>query len=169
MKFNRRFVLIALGTVAVATGVIFGSGAFTTVEADRTAEITVEDDSAAFLQIQANNPNFASTVDSGGADVVQIDLDAGSGGDGDGVNPDAYTQIENVINVTNQGTQEVTLDVTADEDGVNLVFDPVTLNEGDTSDVDIEVVTGDAEDEGFGQLPNNFDGQVTVTIEANAT
>ena len=41
MKLNRRSVLGAIGTVGVGTGAAFGSGAFTTVEAQREVEVNV--------------------------------------------------------------------------------------------------------------------------------
>jgi len=165
---NRRTVLLALGAAAVVTGVVFGTGAFTQVEAERTANIAVADDSTAFLQLEGNNSNFASTTSSGGAQVVQIDLDAGSGGGGDGVNADAYTNITDIITVTNQGTQEVNVSASANEPGVGLTFNRSTLAPGDSADVNIEVATGSTSQTVNGTLPNSFSGQVDVTIEANA-
>ena len=41
MKLNRRSVLGAIGMVGVGTGAAFGSGAFTTVEAQRAVEVNV--------------------------------------------------------------------------------------------------------------------------------
>jgi len=41
MKLNRRSVLGAIGMVGVGTGAAFGSGAFTTVEAQREVEVNV--------------------------------------------------------------------------------------------------------------------------------
>ncbi|OYR50889.1 hypothetical protein DJ73_14900 [Halorubrum sp. Ea1] len=41
MKLNRRSVLGAIGMIGVGTGAAFGSGAFTTVEAQRAVEVNV--------------------------------------------------------------------------------------------------------------------------------
>ncbi|OYR38331.1 hypothetical protein DJ82_12135 [Halorubrum sp. Ib24] len=89
MKLNRRSVLGAIGMIGVGTGAAFGSGAFTTVEAQRQVEVNVlgndfGDDGV--VQLNPDNPesepsvgdvgdaedNIANTIlgDDGSADVL---------------------------------------------------------------------------------------------------
>jgi hypothetical protein len=83
---NRRSILAALGTAAAGSGVVFGSGAFTQLEADRSVSIgvTADDDSSTQvqlnpiadevnangneLQIDASGVNVNSTVEFGSTD-----------------------------------------------------------------------------------------------------
>jgi hypothetical protein len=78
MRLTRRNALIGLGTVAAGAGVIGGSGAFTSVEADRSMNVeTTGDDSAALGLIPAGSndgsttPNASDYVDDGG-DTIEI-------------------------------------------------------------------------------------------------
>lgn len=162
MNFNRRFVLIALGTAAIATGLVFGSGAFTTVEADRTVNVDVAGDNAAFLQLESIDSNYTNTVSGGaGANVLEIELAS--------VNDDAVTVIDGVINVTNQGTQEVnvTLDDSTSE-GVALTGTPVVLGVGDSAEIGVEVAVGDAPRTVNGGYLNTSTS-VTENVVINAT
>ena len=166
---NRRNVLIALGAVAIMTGIVFGTGAFTQVEADRTVNVDVAEDADAFLAIEEGPGANADYVDTDDDGAIVVNLD-GTNVDGDGLNPDAVTSIDDLITLTNQGTQEVGLRFElevggADDEGITLTFDETTLDVGDSTDGDLEIVTGDA---GAESLPNDFDGDITLTIVADA-
>ena len=115
MRLTRRNALIGLGTVAAGAGVIGGSGAFTSVEADRSMSVeTTGDDSAALGLIPAGSndgdgtptPNASDYVDDGG-DTIEIDLSATDNG-ASGLNQNAKTILENLVTVVNNGTQTVT-------------------------------------------------------------
>ena len=176
---NRRNVLVALGAAAILTGIVFGTGAFTQVEADRTVSVDLADDANAFLELSETdeNPEYVSTVDGGaGQDVVQLNLD-GSAAQGDGLNDDAVTLINPVLNVTNQGTQDVTVsfdtDGTADgialvdENGDELDGNPLEgVSVGDTEQVGIKVAVGDADDVNGGTLDDDTDLTLTITATA---
>ncbi len=69
---NRRNVLIALGTTAAGAGIVFGSGAFNSVEADRGVNIRVVEDSEALLALVPND-DFDSVREQDG----QLELDSG--------------------------------------------------------------------------------------------
>ncbi|WP_434522837.1 hypothetical protein [Halorubrum sp. AS12] len=60
VAMNRRNVLIGLGTAAASSGAVFGSGAFTSVNADRDVAVEVVDASEALLGIEpeANTTNL---------------------------------------------------------------------------------------------------------------
>jgi hypothetical protein len=55
MNVNRRNVLLGLGTAAAGSGAVFGSGAFTQVEAERSLSVTVDKDSAASVALKAGD------------------------------------------------------------------------------------------------------------------
>lgn len=174
---NRRNVLIALGAVAIMTGIVFGTGAFTQVEAERTVTVDFADDSNAFLKLNetAQNPEYVTTTTgAGGQQIVQIDLSATSGAQGDGLNDNAVTTIDPVLNVTNQGTQavNVTFDGAQTTPGVALTGTGGALNNlnvGQTEQVGIEVAVGNAPRTVNGGNITDDTQDLTLVIEADAT
>jgi hypothetical protein len=103
---RRRRLLIGLGSGAGVAGLI-GSGAFTSVSANRDVTIDVADDSNAFLGLEpANTPNgnaFASTTNDG---ELALDFSSTSNG-GSGLGTDSEYDFDDVFRITNQGTQTV--------------------------------------------------------------
>jgi hypothetical protein len=105
---HRRKFLAGVGALATGSAAAVGTGAFTSVSANRTMNVDIADDSNAFLGLEAGDSGLV--VETG--DTLQINLD-GTGADGSGVNMDAVTTIGNHDNpqdsyafkVTNQGTQ----------------------------------------------------------------
>jgi len=125
---NRRSVLIGLGGLVAAGGAALGTGAFTTVTAERTVNIDTTGDASAFLALEAANrsdntdsqiPNNSTTGanqneyvrEEGGEIVINLDGDTGTDGDADdnstGVNQRAKTRFDDLVTVTNNGTQTV--------------------------------------------------------------
>jgi hypothetical protein len=118
MRLTRRNALIGLGTVAAGAGVIGGTGAFTSVQADRSVSVTTTGDSDAALQISpatdgatpsegnltvnADEYTNATGVNTLDGDTLSISLDS--------VNLDAETRIEDLFVVVNNGPQAVNLD-----------------------------------------------------------
>jgi hypothetical protein len=115
---NRRRLLAALGGLA-GTGSAIGTGAFTSVSADRDLEVQVADDADALLALSpCDGPNGDYVTTSGG--TAAIDVTASNGNiDGSGVNAEATTVADGVLSIRNQGTQPVGvwLDVDPVEDG----------------------------------------------------
>lgn len=96
--------LLALFAMFAAVGLITATGAFTTVEAQRTAEVNVAGDSAALLQLEpANGSEFASANNG----EVEITLDS------QGVNSNATTVDDEVLNITNNGNDDVFVQIDA--------------------------------------------------------
>ncbi|NLV09715.1 hypothetical protein GOC74_07205 [Halomicrobium mukohataei] len=62
---NRRNLLIGIGTAAVGSGAVLGSGALTQVQADREVQIGVNDDSSALLGLNPTDevPEVSSSSD----------------------------------------------------------------------------------------------------------
>lgn len=186
MRVTRRNVIIGAGTVAVGIGVAIGTGAFTTVEAERTATVDVEDDSQAYLRllIEENSPDGGAYEDfqnqdftsleegTQGQQIVQFNFDdAGGGDEGDGLNDDAVTRFDNVFMIENQSGGAIELDYRVDDQEDH---DIVTLYQGDdhtTELSELELGEGDGEYVGFEfdtteSVPDFGDDDVDITIVA---
>ena len=84
---------------------MLGSGAFTTVTANRSVTVSVADDSGALLKMDATSSNENSAyADESGNDIV-VDVAGASGSTGSGVNDNATTEIFDIFDIVNQGTQ----------------------------------------------------------------
>jgi hypothetical protein len=143
---NRRQVLATLAALTGGGAVVTGTGAFTSVEANRDVSVEVADDASAFLRMAAageGNDEYVTT-DGGelGIDITGSNpTDAG----GEGVNANATTVIADLFEIQNQGTQEIEVKVTPLSfvdagNGDTLIvlvvpqtsFPSVTLDVGDT-------------------------------------
>ena len=165
MPINKRKWVAALGLVAVMTGVVFGTGAFTQVEAERTVDVDVADDSEAFLGIYETTGNYTQTTS--GTSTVEITLNGSSSANGIGVNDNAVTTVNSVLNISNQGTQEVRISVENAPQGVNLTGVPSTVGVDQNVTVGVNVSTDPDVDISGGQLSGDI--QQGITINATAT
>lgn len=135
-----------MGALTSGAAAAVGTGAFTSVEAERDARIEVTSDSNAYLQIEA-------------ADTDNGDEYAGENADGTfsieikELNPEAKTVIDEVVEVRNEGSQDVGIqaEVSDDNDGA-VTLDPdledewETLEVGDGVTFGITIDTTDLED-----------------------
>jgi hypothetical protein len=169
MPTNKRKWVAALGLVAVMTGVVFGTGAFTQVQAERTVDVDVADDSDAFLGIYETTGNYTQ-VDAGptGAQTAEIVLNDSSAANGLGVNDNAVTTVEGVLNISNQGTQEVEISVENAPTGVNLTGVPSIVGVDQNVTVGVNVSTDPDVDISGGQV-SGTDITESITINATAT
>jgi hypothetical protein len=109
---RRRRVLAALGTAAAGGSTVLGTGAFTSVDANRSVSVRVADDTNAFLGLVPGETGLVT--ENNGA--LQISLD-GTETSASGVNFDAVTQIgshenpsnDHAFKIINQGTQSLML------------------------------------------------------------
>lgn len=120
---DRRAALIGLGGVVAGGGALLGTGAFTTVEAERTVTVETAGDADAFLGITpfpgSPNDDYVTVSESG---AVEITITSeGTDAAGGGVNENAVTAIDRLLEVTNNGTQRVAV-------GFN---DQYAINNGD--------------------------------------
>ena len=135
-----------LGSAAMTLGgaSVIGTGAFTSVEAERSISVDVAGDADAFLQLQpyCNTENDTQSGDEPlqssdfvyetSAETIAIDLteqiseQKGNGHiEGEGITDDSLWRFPNAFRITNQGTQPVCIDLQVqDNDG------EVTLNSG---------------------------------------
>ena len=112
-----RLPLLSLIAVFVALTLVVTTGAFSSVTATRTVDVGVAGDDAALLQLTPHtgpNGDYAALVDG----EFRITFD---GVPADGVNQNATTTIPDVFNVTNRGTQTVTVNVTESGNHTGLV------------------------------------------------
>ncbi|GAA0524306.1 Concanavalin A-like lectin/glucanases superfamily protein [Halorubrum aquaticum] len=102
---KRRKLLFSIGTVA-GTGGIVGTGAFTSVSADRDVTVAVADDASGYLGLAPSggpNGTFATTT---ADDTLALDFSSTTAG-GDGLGTDSIYDFDDVFEVTNQGTQPI--------------------------------------------------------------
>lgn len=102
---SRRAVLGGLGGLFAGAAGLIVTGAFDTAEADRTAEVEVAGDVAALLGIEpVEGPNSEYAEITGG--TATIDISTTEQG-ADGVNQNAVTVINPILEVTNNGSDPV--------------------------------------------------------------
>ncbi|MYL18145.1 DUF1102 domain-containing protein [Halorubrum terrestre] len=191
---ERRKFVVGLGALASGSAAAMGTGAFTSVEADRNVDVNVSDDAAAYLRLQGSGGNNSEYVtQDGDGNQLAINLTDSnnnfpSSTDPNGVNPDAVTQLDNLFVIQNQGTQEVSVDISKSGGNTSVVgfyantsesptgrYNPsngntvrlgsgsITLTTGETVYVSIEIDTEDSGVSSGTQVLNS------VTVNADAT
>lgn len=153
---NRRKFAITLGTVAGGSAAAFSTGAFSAVTANRNFDVEVSGDESAYLGLEPHpgpNGNYAEITTGGqlAIDFTSSNSNIGSGiEDGEGVNDNAVSTFLDVFRATNQGTQEIELDIepllfinvgSGALLGVLLpqALNPVSLTPGQSRDFDVIV------------------------------
>jgi hypothetical protein len=121
MRMERRKLLISIGALGAGGAAAFGTEAFTSIEAERSVDVSVAGDSSAYLAFQAlDSSNANDYVSTEGDDTIAIDLDGDGGAGGSGVNQDAITQVEDLFKIVNQGTQPTSVYFEDDSDAVTF-------------------------------------------------
>ena len=179
---RRRKLLIGIGAAAAGGSAAFGTEAFTSVQAERSVDVSVAGDDSAFVAIQSLDSDNADTyVDTESDNTVELNLDGDSDSPGDGVNQDAVTQLDDLFRVVNQGSQETSVYFEDESDAVTFrvsgsasALDATgqSLEGADNSvelDVGEQVVVGLTVD----TLNNDVSGElldsVTLVADANAS
>ena len=151
---NRRNVLIGLGGLVAGGGALIGTGAFDTVEAERTVSVETEGDADAFLGLTAaGDPAENDFVEEEAEGTISINIDATADaeGGGEGLNQNARTRFNNLVTITNQGTQDVdsiTLGFTSDDQAA----DQQNLNYEDTFTFPVSANADESDFQGNGDL-----------------
>lgn len=144
---SRRSVLVGLGGLVAGGGALIGTGAFTTVEAQRSVNVSTTGDASGFLGLAPAARNDDTTdgaptstvtgtpveppneyVSAPGDGTVEINLDGNSEG-ASGLNQNAVTTFRNLVKITNNGTQNVQ---TLNLEFISTGSDDSNLNLGDT-------------------------------------
>ncbi|ELY76190.1 hypothetical protein [Natrinema pallidum] len=174
---QRRKFVIGMGALASGTAAVIGTGAFSSVEADRQVDVQVTEDANAYLGLdnsgEANDMYFDTTGDEYAVDFT----DSGNGGNG--VNPNADTVAEDVFTITNQGTQPVEVSLSGSGDLSTQLPGSISAPGSDGLTVALAEDDGDGDDTyelGVGKSVNvdfainsgtsNLSGTLTIGAEA---
>lgn len=125
---KRRKFLAGLGALASGSAAAVGTGAFTSVSANRSVSVETAGDADAYLGLEPSsgaNGNYATTVD--GKLAIQLDGSDETPG-GDGVNDDTVTKIKDVFRMRNQGTQRTYVYIEDTSDQVTFKLSRATSN-----------------------------------------
>ena len=127
--------LFALLAVFGAIGLVTASGAFTTVEAQRTADIDVAGDSSALVAIQENTSAGNGDYLQGDGEEAQLEFNSSSAVSGDGINQNAESNVEDVCTITNQGSQAgaVNISKTGASNGEHVAFYTLDIDASQTN------------------------------------
>lgn len=129
---ERRKFLIGAGALASGSAAAVGTGAFTSVSADRNVSVGLAGDDNALLEIAPSDGKNAAYATQDG-DTLEINIDDTNDVDGAGLNDDARTIIRDVFKIRNSGTQDVYVFIENEEipDGVGVFSDyPANAEEG---------------------------------------
>lgn len=188
---KRRKYILSLGATAAGASAIFGSNAFTSVEANRNVSVAVADDDEAFLKLTQRGSGERSETD-GGPEKIELQLPGDDEGDYPAGNPtdpeglgtdsvyrfagDAAHDEAGLFGVHNQGTQPVevysTQSVTSDIPSVTI-FDVETGDLLTESDRSPKLGTGEKllcglKVDTHGVAANNDSYDISLTINAVA-
>jgi hypothetical protein len=174
---NRRNVLIGLGGVVAGGGALLGTGAFTTVEAERTVTVNTAGDASALIGLSEAGDGVDSNVVDIDDGLLVIDFDAAGNSDNEGVNLNALTTVGAVtmsggslssvdtaaLTIANNGTQTVDISFDIGFDS-NQDFSSVA---GVNTPGDILKLWTDASGTADGQLggADDFGNLVTSDLE----
>ncbi|WP_229125329.1 hypothetical protein [Halapricum desulfuricans] len=106
---KRRKFLLGMGSLAAGGAAAIGSGAFTKVNANRTAQINIAGDSSALLALDDSNSANSDYVEYSTYDEAFVNIEGDNSELNEnpaGINTDANTTIKDIFEVRNQGTQE---------------------------------------------------------------
>ena len=121
---KRRQFILGLGAASTGGSALIGSGAFTSVAAERDIAVDVVGDEDAFLRLgpcrddegdAKPNGAYVDTTDG----LLSISLSDDNSNDqpaGSGVNPEALSKFHNVFEICNQGTQSVCVNFGVDDE-----------------------------------------------------
>lgn len=166
---KRRKFLIGAGSLVATSAAAIGTGAFSSVSADRSVSVNTADDDSAFLQLEpiADNGKLRS-VESGSKVYLQIPGSGPNESGAKGVAVDSVHEFHDLIKVTNQGTQSVKLysryagsnlrDLALVTDGGVLRGDPPTLGVGESIDVGLYIDTHES-------ALDEFDETLTIVAD----
>ena len=119
---QRRKFIASIGSVAAGAAAVTGTGAFTSVNANRDISMEVTGDQSALLAFEKSTTGGSVTPNA--QDYVTLPTDGqlaldftGSDGGATGLNDNASTKFSNLFDIVNQGTQEVEVFVDPDQPG----------------------------------------------------
>jgi len=121
MALNRRTLLLGLVVLVVGAGIIGGTGAFASVQADRTMDLNTEGDSSALLELTNGSSVLTEQSGEGNTDVAVLQFNQ------DDLNANARTEFGPAFDIKNGGNSDI------DE----LYIEEATFDSGD-NDVELQ-------------------------------
>jgi hypothetical protein len=109
---NRRKFITGLGALATGSAAAMGTGAFSSVRAERSLSVSVADDNEAYLSLDASVSDYAEETGS----TLELQFDgSNSGQNGQGINANADSFFKNVFKIENQGTTRARVQLANDD------------------------------------------------------
>ena len=105
---SRRNVLIGAATVAVGSGAIGSTGAFTQVEAERSVSVQTAGDDSALIGLVPGDENPQYVDESGNTIALNFDQ----------LNLNATTEADDVFRIVNNSTEKVEIDIDIVDNGL---------------------------------------------------
>ena len=99
MRLTRRKTLIGIAAIFGSSGAIAGTGAFSSVEADRTVNVSTTGDSSAALGLSGNDGSIVGTESVNGNDVLTVENSQ--------INERSRTTFDNAFSVSNNSSDSV--------------------------------------------------------------
>ena len=167
MITNRKNVLIALGLIVAIAGAALGSGAFTTVEADRGVSVETAGDANAYLAITPGDDYENSAYISNSTDSETLTIDLGQGTNdssstvGTGFNKNANTTLDGIIKLENQGENNVTVGVGNSNSDSGSASTTVELSDSE--------VTFEMSDGGTPEIAPGGTATINATVDTSAS
>ena len=159
---RRRSVIIGLGATAAGGGAI-ATGAFDTASAERDATVALADDASSLLSLTPLDESFAFVDDAGELALVFDEVEGG----GTGFGSNTVYEVDEVFQVSNQGTEDLGLFATVDDGSLGDADFALTVDDEELGpDPTVELGVGEAVAVGVevdaGEDPT--DGEVAITI-----
>ena len=151
--------LFALLAVFAAIGLVAASGAFTSVAADRTATVDTAGDNSALLGLSGNSTAGVSGVVDSTSGEVELNFNNGDG-NASGINTNATTTFDYVLDVTNNGNSQTTLSITLTDDSGD---EPDSSTEAVNSIITVDATQNSGPDK------SGIEDGSTVTLDSGET
>lgn len=187
---KRRQLVTGLGALVGGGGLFMGTGAFTSVEADRDASVKVADENQAYLRIFSGTENgvFAHNESTNNSKLEldfngEPDISDDPEDDPKGVGQSSVYKFDDVFRIENQGTQSVYAnisEVTTHEGATTIRFYvrnesgdlrfitpsnyEAKIDVGTTVKVGVEIDTGEENDY---TTEESSSGNTTITADAS--
>jgi len=109
---QRRKFIAGVGSLAAGAAAVTGTGAFSSVRAERSLNVATAGDNNAYLALDASPSVYAEQTGT----TLELQFDgSNSGQDGNGLNANADTTFANVFRIENQGTNDIRLQLGSDD------------------------------------------------------
>ena len=161
MAMNRRNVLIGLGTVAAGGGAALGTGAFSSVQADRQVSVETAGDASGFLALEGDD----AYVEDDSNDTLTIDLGAlGT----EAFNQEARTVVEGVVTATNNSADGEDIEVGFDDAGSQVGSLDLNMTDGNSNNVKVTLFWGSEGSQAVQTVTPDSSADMGATIDTRS-